>query len=194
MKKIMGYLVQGVLFIAPLAITVYILYVIFKFFDGLLESLLTGLGFYIPGLGIVIIFLLLIFIGYLGQTFIAKPVVKLANRLLDKVPLLKIIYSAFNDLLSAFVGKQRKFNKPVIVTVNKEAGLEKVGFLTEDDLSMIDAKDKVAVYFPHSYNFSGEMFIVPTANVRTLKTNPAQMMKFIVSAGVSGFEKEIQKE
>lgn len=180
---------QGILFIAPVAITVYILYVIFKFFDGLLEKLLTDLGFYFPGLGIVIILLLLILIGFLGQTFIARPIKNLANKLFEKVPLLKIIYSAFNDLLSAFVGKQRKFNKPVIVLVNKEAGLEKVGFLTEENLSLLDVKNKVAVYFPHSYNFSGELFIVPVENIRPLKTNPAQMMKFVVSAGVSGFEK-----
>ncbi|MFC0878614.1 DUF502 domain-containing protein [Saccharicrinis sp. FJH2] len=192
MKKLAGYLVQGVLFIAPLAITIYILWVIFTFFDGLLESLLTDIGFYIPGLGIVIIVILLVLVGFLGQTIIASPVKMLAGKLFEKVPLLKIIYSAFNDLLSAFVGKQKKFSNPVLVLVNEEAQLEKVGFLTEKDLSLLEVKDKVAVYFPHSYNFSGELFIVPVKNIKPLKANPAQVMKFVVSAGVSGFEKEEQ--
>ncbi|MFB6319614.1 DUF502 domain-containing protein [Saccharicrinis sp. FJH54] len=192
MKKLAGYLVQGALFIAPLAITVYILWVIFRFFDGLLETLLTDIGFYIPGLGIVIILILLVLIGFLGQTIIARPVKMLMGKLFDKVPLLKIIYSAFNDLLSAFVGKQKKFSNPVLVLVNEEARLEKVGFLTEKDLSLLEVKDKVAVYFPHSYNFSGELFIVPVKNIKPLKANPAQVMKFVVSAGVSGFEKEEQ--
>jgi uncharacterized membrane protein len=190
MKKVAGYLVQGTLFIAPLAVTFYILWVIFKFFDGILESLLTDIGFYIPGLGIVIILMLLIFIGFLGQTIIAKPIKKITGKLFDKVPLLKIIYSAFNDLLSAFVGKQKKFSSPVLVLVNKEANLEKVGFLTEKDLSLLEIRDKVAVYFPHSYNFSGELFIVPVTNIKPLNANPAQVMKFVVSAGISGFVKD----
>ena len=162
MKKLVRYLLQGLLYIAPIAITIYILYVIFTFVDGLLQQWLEQLiGIKIPGLGLVIIVFLLIVIGYLGQTFLARPFKAMFNKLMEKVPLLKVIYSAFNDLFSAFVGKKRNFNKPVLVLVNKELGLKKLGFLTEEDLSLIDEKDKVAVYFPHSYNWSGELFLVP---------------------------------
>jgi uncharacterized membrane protein len=88
-------------------------------------------------------------------------------------------------LLKAFVGKEKKFNQPVLVKVNTVSELEKVGFLTQEDLSNIGIKDKVAVYFPHSYNFSGEMFIVPSDHVKPLNMAPADAMKFVVSGGVA---------
>jgi len=189
MKKLVNFFLQGILYIAPIGITLYIIYVVFKFVDSLLrEWLEVLLGIYIPGLGVVVIVLLLILTGLIGQTIIARPFKYFFRRLIAKIPLLKVIFSAFNDLFSAFVGKERKFNRPVLVLVNPVTNLQKMGFLTEEDLSLIGEKDKVAVYFPHSYNFSGELFIVPAEQVHPLALNPAEVMKFIVSAGVAGWE------
>ena len=186
MKKLVRLLLQGLLYIAPLAITIYIIYVIFTFVDGLLQKWLEQfLNISIPGLGLLIIVALLILIGLIGQTFLARPFKILFEKLMIKVPILKVIYSAFNDLFSAFVGKERKFNKPVLVLVNKSLGFQKLGFLTEEDLSLIDEKDKVAVYFPHSYNWSGELFLIPSELVRPIDVPPTEVMKFIVSAGVA---------
>jgi uncharacterized membrane protein len=146
----------------------------------------------IPGLGIVVIFFFLVLVGLIGRSILVKPFIILFNRVLEKIPLLKLIYSALNDLFSAFVGKEKKFNKPVIVLVNTISNLEKLGFLTEEDLSTINENDKVAVYFPHSYNFSGELFIVPKAQIRKIDIDPAVVMKFIVSGGVSDiYEKQV---
>ncbi len=185
----MNYFLQGLLFIAPIGITGYIVYVLFTFVDGLLSSTLEKwIGTHIPGLGIAMIVVVLILLGFLGQTILARPFKALFNRLLKKIPLLKVIYSAFNDLFSAFVGKEKKFSRPVIVTINRESKIEKLGFLTETDLSLLGTKDKVAVYFPHSYNFSGELFIVPAEYVKPVDINPAEAMKFIVSAGVAGWD------
>lgn len=186
MKKLFSYLLQGLLYIAPIGITAYIIFVVFTFIDGLLKQTLGSIiGVEIPGLGILIIVFSLILIGYLGQTIIASPLKSLVKRFMERAPLLKVIYSAINDLFSAFVGKEKKFNRPVLVLVNSISNLHKLGFLTEDDLSLIDEKDKVAVYFPHSYNFSGELFIVPRENVKPIDLNPGEVMKFIVSAGVA---------
>lgn len=191
MKKLVYYFLQGILYIAPIGVTAYIIYLVFSFVDNLLkETLVDLLDIYIPGLGLVIVIVILILIGLIGQTIIARPFKRLFKRLVGRIPLLKVIFSAFNDLFSAFVGKARKFNRPVLVLVNPISNLEKLGFLTEDDLSLIDEKEKVAVYFPHSYNFSGELFIVPKDRVRPIDMNPAEVMKFIVSAGVAGWEQK----
>jgi len=189
MKKVSKYFLQGLLYIAPFGITVYIIYVIFIFMDNILKNtLLKRLNIDIPGLGLIIILILIILAGIIGHTFIAKPFRVLFDRFLDKTPFLKVIYSSLNDLFSAFVGKERKFNKPVLVLVNPISNLQKLGFLTEDDLTRLDETEKVAVYFPHSYNFSGELFIVPKEHVKPVDINPSQVMKFIVSAGISGWE------
>lgn len=192
MKKVMNYFLQGLLYTAPFGITAYIIYVVFNFTNNLLDDYLEKvINIDIPGLGLVVIFFILVLIGIIGRSIIAQPFKILFKRLIEKAPLLKLIYSALNDLFSAFVGKERKFNKPVLVLVNPISNLEKLGFLTAEDLSKIDEKDKVAVYFPHSYNFSGELFIVPKTQVRLLDINPAVAMKFIVSGGISDiYEKQ----
>jgi len=189
MKRLFRYFLQGILYLAPLAITIYILYAIFRFVDGNLQVWLEKIiDIHIPGLGLLILIFILIIIGFIGQTIIARPIKFLFRRILKKIPILKVIFSAFNDLFAAFIGKEKKFNRPVMVKVNMTSNLEKLGFLTEEDLSLIQEKDKVAVYFPHSYNFSGELFIVPREQVRKINIPPAEVMKFIVSAGVAGWD------
>ena len=194
MKRIIKYFLQGLLFISPLGITIYFIYIIFTFADNLLRDALQKMFHVdIPGLGLLVFVLLLILIGIIGNTIIARPIKALINRIINKIPILKVFYSALNDLFSAFVGKERKFNKPVLVLVNPISNLEKLGFMTEDDLSKLDESEKLAVYFPHSYNFSGELFIVPKNLVKPIDINPAEVMKFIVSAGVSGWDSELRK-
>lgn len=193
MKKIVSYFLQGLLYTAPLGLTVYFIYYLFTLVDGLLQDTLhTYFDLYIPGLGILILILLLIAIGFLGGTVLAHPFKLLYRGLLKKIPILGFIHSAFEDLFSAFVGKEKKFNRPVLVLVNSISNLEKLGFLTEEDLTRLNEKDKVAVYFPHSYNFSGELFIVPAEQVKPVDhINPTSVMKFIVSGGVAGWNTEV---
>ena len=136
-----------------------------------------------------IIFIFLILVGVLGKTFIAQPLKLVFNRVIERIPLLNFIYSAFNDLFTAFVGKEKKFDQPVLVKVNLNSDLEKLGFITEENLQVINEMDKVAVYFPHSYNFSGELFIVPKKNIKPVDLKSSDVMKFIVSAGLTGWEK-----
>lgn len=187
MKKLARFFLQGILYLAPITVTAYIILLIFNFVDGLLEDFLfVFLDLSIPGLGIIILIIVLTLVGYLGQTIIATPIKRFTKRIIESVPILNVVYSAFSDLFSAFVGKEKKFNKPVMVLVNPISNLEKIGFLTENDLRLLGEKEKVAVYFPHSYNFSGELFIVPVNQVRSLNVNAGDIMKFVVSGGVAG--------
>lgn len=190
MKKLINYLLQGLLYIAPLSITAYIIYAVFTFMDGLLQTqLIKFFNIKIPGLGVLTLFLFLIFVGFIGKTIIAEPLKLVFKKIINSVPLLKFVYSAFNDLFSAFMGKEKKFDKPVLVKVNLNSDLEKLGFITEKNLEILGEKDKVAVYFPHSYNFSGELFIVPKKNIRPVNMNSSNVMKFIISAGLTGWDK-----
>lgn len=194
MKSIVRFFLQGLLYIAPIVVTGYIVFLIFDFIDSLLEGVLIGLfGRHLPGVGILLIVLFLVLVGFLGQTMVARPLKLLLKNVLLRIPVLNVIYSAFNDLFSAFVGKEKKFSRPVIVMVNPVTNLEKIGFLTEEDLSALHEPGKVAVYFPHSYNFSGEMFIVPKAQVRPIDMNPTDAMKFVVSGGVAGLHRETEQ-
>ncbi len=186
MKKLLTYFMQGLVLVAPIAITGYIIFLIFDFIDGLLRDVVkTWVGHFVPGLGVLIIFILLTLLGLLGEYFVFNPFKRIWERLLNRAPLLKVIYSSLVDLFSAFAGKEKKFNKPVIVCINKENNLWKIGFITQKSLEEIGMPGMVAVYFPHSYNFSGELFMIETKAVQKLDMPPAEAMKFVVSGGVT---------
>lgn len=189
MKRIISYFLQGLLLVAPVSITLYILYLAFSTIDGWLAvSLEKVLGFSIPGLGIVLIFVLLTLFGALANTALVRPFKVITRRIIVKIPLLNLLYTSLNDLFSAFVGKEKKFNVPVKVHFNVENNLWKLGFITKESLDEIGEPGLAAVYFPHSYNFSGELYLIPSERVFQLNISPAQAMKFIVSGGVTNLE------
>jgi uncharacterized membrane protein len=191
MKKITQYFLQGVLLVAPLAIIIYILYSLFNSIDGLLVNKLELLiGFKIPGLGILVSFIFLTILGFIAQTALVRPLQKIVQKLIAKIPILNLLYSSLNDLFSAFVGKEKKFNVPVKVLFNKENNLWKLGFVTRESMEAIGNKELAAVYFPHSYNFSGELYLVPSERIIKINISPADAMKFIVSGGVTHFYSE----
>ncbi|PCH93876.1 MAG: hypothetical protein COB85_06315 [Bacteroidetes bacterium] len=186
MKKLIGFFLQGLLFIGPIAVSVWVIFKVFDLIDGLLRDLLP---WEVPGLGLVIILVLISGLGWLGSTIIAKPVFSYFDKLVEKAPLIKIIYSAVKDLLSAFVGSKKSFDQPVLVKLEKDSDVQKLGFITQTDLTELGiGKDKVAVYLPHSYAWSGNQYIVPKENVEPLDVSAAMVMKFIVSGGVTSLE------
>lgn len=190
MKKIFGYFIQGLLLIAPMAIIVYILYSLFNTIDGwLYQNIEKIIGFSVPGLGILTLFIVLTLLGFLGETAIVRPIKRLAGSLIKKIPLLNLLYTSFNDLFSAFVGKEKKFNTPVKVLFNQENNLWKLGFITKKSLKEIGNEELAAVYFPHSYNFSGELYLIPKERIVLIDLPPAEVMKFVVSGGVTRFDK-----
>jgi uncharacterized membrane protein len=186
MKRITQYFLQGVLLVAPVAIIIYIVYSLFITVDGwLIEKLELIFGFKIPGLGILVSFVILTILGYFGQTALLSPIKRTAKKLIEKIPVLNLLYSSLNDLFSAFVGKEKKFNVPVKVLFNKENELWKLGFITHESMEEIGNSELAAVYFPHSYNFSGELYLVPSDRITKIELSPAETMKFIVSGGVT---------
>lgn len=179
MKRLAGYFFQGLLIVVPLTVTIYIFYLTFTFLDNLLP-------FEIPGLGALVILVSITIIGIIGKLFINLPIVKFIDNMMEKAPLVKVLYSSIKDFLLAFVGKEKKFTKPVLVKIDKNSNLERIGFLTEERMEAYGVNDgKVAVYFPSSYGILGELYIVPKENVTPIHEPPAEVMKFIVSGGVS---------
>tara|TARA_Y100000782_G_scaffold114469_1_gene150728 strand:- start:3094 stop:3702 length:609 start_codon:yes stop_codon:yes gene_type:complete len=178
-NQLLSYFFQGVLLIVPFATTVYVLYELFILIDSLIPIEL------FPGSGILIIVTFLTLLGILGSTIIVKPFTTFFTRFLKRAPLIKVIYDAIKDLVSAFVGKKKSFNSPVLVRMSKDSTVEKLGFVTTDDLSELGIKDKVAVYLPHSYAFSGNLYIVSTEYITPVKAKSGDVMKFIISGGVA---------
>jgi uncharacterized membrane protein len=186
MKKIFSWFIQGLLLVAPVVITGYILYYTFTTIDGwLTENIKEILGFKVPGLGIVILFVFLTLLGLVAQTTLIRPLLNLIGRSIKKIPVLSVLYTSLNDLFSAFMGKEKKFSIPVKVLFNAENNLWKLGFLTKESMDELGESNMSAVYFPHSYNFSGELYLIPKERISRVDISPAEAMKFIVSGGVT---------
>lgn len=195
MKRLARYFLQGLLYVAPIGLTIYIIVVAILGIDNLLtgQEIFKEGGalhhFNFPGVGVIIIATLVTLIGFLGQKLIATPLSGALDKALNKTPFIKIIYTSIKDLLSAFVGKEKKFDKPVLVALDDSGIQHRLGFLTATDLEEIGLTDMVGVYFPSSYGFVGDFFVVPANKVHPIDANSAHVMKFIVSGGVSKMRK-----
>lgn len=186
-KKVFNNFLEGLLYVAPIGATVFIIYVSFKFIDSNTNDLFEQLfGIRIPGLGILVTITIITLIGAFGKTILAKPMISLLDSIMEKLPFIKVIYTSTKDFMEAFVGQKKKFSEAVLVKMNKDTDVYKLGFITQKDLTHIGIKDGyVAVYLPHSYNFSGNLFVVPSENVVPINAPSAEMMKFIVSGGIT---------
>lgn len=191
MKKIFNYFLQGLLVTVPVAVTFVVLFKSIIWIDSLLPFQIPVKipGLYdleIPGLGILAIFVMITIFGYFASTLVANPAFTIFEKVLGKTPLVKIVYSSVRDLIEAFVGEKKRFTQPVLVTMTKDPEMQRIGFVTENDLTNLGIPlGKLAVYFPFSYGFNGQLFIVPAENVTQIKASGTEMMKFIISGGVT---------
>jgi uncharacterized membrane protein len=189
MKKITAYFLQGLLYIGPISLTIYVIYWIFNFTDNLLKTLVDKFfDVQIPGLGVLVLIIIITLLGYLGQTIIAKPFKLVLTRFILKIPVLNLIYSSLNDFFSAVVGKDKRFNKPVKVRIGPSEDIYRIGFVTNDNLSTFNDKNTVAVYFPFSYTFTGETFLVDVRCIEPLNLPATEVMKFLMAGGIPDIE------
>ncbi len=179
MRRLVRYFLEGLLYVIPLAVTVFVLYKIFVTVDGFLKLPIPGLGFVLTIIGITLI-------GLLASNVLTRGLLALVDKLFEKVPFIKLIYTSIKDLIGAFVGDKKSFDKPVLVTLTTGGHAKAIGFITRESLETYGLVDHVAVYFPQSYNFAGNLLIFPKDQVQPLDVGSSEAMAFLVSGGVSG--------
>lgn len=178
MKRLLTYFLRGLVFLTPVGVTAYIVFVVFRAVDG-------WLGLPIPGAGFLVSLLLITAFGFLASGFITKSLIGALDDLLERLPFVRLLYSSTRDLVNAFVGEKRRFDKPVVVDLFPGGSARALGFVTQESLALLGLPDYVSVYMPHSYNFSGQMYLFPGTAVRRIEANSSDMMAFIVSGGVT---------
>lgn len=191
MKKLINYFLQGLLFVVPVVVTFYVVIQAVIWMDNLLpiqvDIPVPGFdSFKLPGLGILVILITITLFGYVGTRFVRNPFFMIFENLMERTPLLKLIYSSVKDLIEAFVGEKKRFTKPVLVTINENPQIQRIGFITDDDMTAVGIpKGVIAVYLPFSYGFNGQLVIVKSENVTPIDASGTEMMKFVISGGVS---------
>ena len=167
---------RGLVIVVPIALTVYLVYQSFIRLDQLLHV-------ETPGLGLGILLGAIVAIGALAGNFVGRKFFSLTETMFTKAPIVRIVYAAIKDLLEAFVGNKRRFDRPVTISVSD--GVRTFGFITRDDLASLGMPGDVAVYVPFSYTWDGCLLVVAKERVTPLEADSASVMALVVSGGVS---------
>ena len=196
-KKLLQFFFQGLIVLAPIAITLWVVIGLFTWIDGILPNLIhtlfpsllekdaAGNLKSLPGLGFVVVIALVLLVGWISSLFVVGRLVTLLDTVLEKTPGIKFIYSSVKDFLEAFAGNKKKFDKPVLVNVDAP-DVWRVGFITQQSAADFGMEDHVTVYVPHSYAISGITYIVSKDRIKPLNdVSAADAMKFAVSGGVT---------
>lgn len=196
-KKLLQFFFQGLIVLAPIGITLWVVIGLFTWIDGILPNLIHALFpsllekdaagnlKSLPGLGFVVVIALVLLVGWISSLFVVGRLVTLLDTVLEKTPGIKFIYSSVKDFLEAFAGNKKKFDKPVLVNVDAP-DVWRVGFITQQSAADFGMEDHVTVYVPHSYAISGITYIVSKNRIKPLQdVSAADAMKFAVSGGVT---------
>ncbi len=183
-RNILRYFIQGVLILAPIAITSYLLYWLFDKIDGILRPLVN-----IPGLGFVIIIVFVVLVGWVSSNFFMMSAINVFDRLMERTPGIKFIYTSVKDFFEAFAGDKKKFDKAVFANVFAD-DVWIVGFLTGEELQKFDlGADHVSVYVPQAYNFAGQLYLLPRSRIKKIENiSSGEAMKYAVTGGVVHLE------
>ncbi|HPF14684.1 MAG: DUF502 domain-containing protein [Planctomycetes bacterium] len=194
MRFFLRYFLRGLLVIIPLAATLWIVINVFGWMDGLMQWIFgKKLAVKIPGtellwtygIGALLTLAIITVMGMLTSNVLVSWFMRRVDRLITRLPGVKLIYSAIKDMVEAFVSERKKFDKPVLLAFSDQPDVEVIGFVTRDSLAEFGRADKVAVYVPQSYNFAANLVLVPHHRVTPIDLPAADVMAFVVSGGVS---------
>lgn len=186
LKRLASYFIQGLVILAPIAITIYFLYWLFENVDSILRPYVN-----VPGLGFLLIITGVILVGWISSNFLMGSILNVFDQWMERTPGVKLIYTSTRDFFEAFAGNKRKFNKAVLANVfGPDVWI--VGFLTDEEMDKFEmGADKVAVYVPQGYNFAGQLYILPRERVRKIdKISSGEAMKYAVTGGVVDLDAE----
>jgi len=181
MTRLLNYFLRGLVVVVPLVLTIYVCAVIFTTIDS-------WLGLSIRGAGFVLALVLITLVGFFASTIVTRSLLNALDRLFDRLPFVRLLYSSAKDMLNAFVGEKRRFDKPVLVSISNDRAVKVLAFLTSDSLSSLGIEDHVTVYMPQSYGFAGHIVVVPADRVQRIDADAAEVMAFIISGGVTQVE------
>lgn len=181
------YFLTGIVVIAPVGVTVFVLWWILSRLDAILGRVFTAIGVRIPGLGLIVLVLIVVAAGWLAQQAVGRQIINAGRRWLMKFPVTRSIYGAAQQITEQIVGDQQRFFKACVLVEYPRPGVWAVGFLTGDAADEIDAhaaEDSVAVFIPTTPNpTSGYLVFLPRSQMRPLKMSVEEGFKLVISGG-----------
>lgn len=204
LRKLARYFLQGLIILAPIAITILAVTSLFDFIDNILPGIIdriapdllkndeTGKPVRVPGIGFILVVLIVIIVGYISSSFVVGRMVELFDKVLERTPGIKLIYSTVKDFVEAFAGDKRKFDRPVLVNIHSSE-VWQIGFITQDEANKFGLTEFVSVYLPQSYAFAGHLYFVKRDRIKLLTgISASEAMKFAISGGVTEIGEELK--
>jgi uncharacterized membrane protein len=178
LRRAASYFIRGAVIILPVALTIWVAWQAVTWVDG-------WLNLPIPGAGLAVVTMVIMLVGALATNVVTRAAIGTLDVILARLPLIRLLYNAAKDLIQAFAGEKRRFNRGVRVQPDPTIDLWFLGFVTDDDLARLGLDGWVAVYLPQSYNIAGNLVLVPADRVVPVPVESADLMAFIVSGGVA---------
>jgi uncharacterized membrane protein len=188
MKALIKNFINGILTIVPIILVIYVIYKTFMFLDSLLGNMLKPhlKEDYIPGIGLLLTIVLITLLGWLSTKFITGRIILLFDVMLEKIPVVKTIYSVIKDTVHSFLGDKKSFSKVAIVTL-PGTEMKNIGFVTSEQLENFydPLKDHLAVYIPQTFQVAGFTFLIPKEQIEIIDVKAEDAMKFVLSGGMT---------
>jgi uncharacterized membrane protein len=191
MRVLRNILLKGLATVLPVVVTLYLLWWLATTGESLLGAALRAVlpaGVYRPGMGLAAAIVLVFVAGLMTDAWLFGGVVRLAERALERIPIVKTVFGGVRDL-SAFLtgGGQERLARVVHVALTPDIGV--VGFITRDEVGGLappDQRDgRVAVYLPMSYQIGGYTLLVPRERITPLDLPAQEAMRLVLTAGVT---------
>jgi uncharacterized membrane protein len=197
LARLRAYLFAGILLTAPISITLYIAWIIVNFVDQWVARLLPPgynpnhyLPFSIPGLGLVLVLVVLILIGYLTAGMLGRFFLRASEGVLNRMPVIRSVYGAVKQIFETILAERANaFSKVVLVQFPRE-GMWRIGFVTgviPGNVQDVAEGGVVNVFVPNSPNVTaGFLVLVPPKEIVPVDLTPEEALKLIVSGGIAG--------
>ena len=193
MRKLANLVLTGLLTVLPVALTLWVLFWAFSSLESLVGPFIPA-HWYFPGVGILTGLALLVAVGLLVHGFVFRLLINLSDRLLEKIPLVKSLYAALQDVATLFnQNKHANLNKAVMVEVSE--GMQLIGFITNEEVgkTLLANEDVVAVYMPFSYQIGGYTLYVSRSKLTPLDIPVEQAMRMAITGSGPGKAKKSNK-
>lgn len=193
MLNLKRYFFTGLIVIIPLFLTAWLIIFVFRFFDGILGGFVNAIlkktiGYYVPGLGLVVSVLIILAVGFISSQLIGKKIFIIIEKWFANLPFIKNIYPGFKEIVNLFLlEKEHKFKK-VVLAEYPSKGLWTLGFITNEEVKKVTgsfAKEMVAVFVPTTPGpLSGYVVFVAKDELRYPEMTVKDAVKVIISGGV----------
>ncbi|HKT19401.1 MAG TPA: DUF502 domain-containing protein [Stellaceae bacterium] len=194
-EHLRGYFIAGILVTGPTALTLYLTWVFIRFIDNSVGSILpkeynpeTYLPFYIPGIGLVVAVVGLTLIGAATAGVAGRVFLRLSERVLARMPIVRGVYSAVKQIFETVLAKQSNSFREVVLIEWPRRGTWTIGFVTatvEGEIGERAGEDAIAIYVPTTPNpTSGYLVFLPRKEVTTLAISVEDAIKYVISTGI----------